>query len=95
MKSIAISLLLIIGGLIVCALSGCAQTKLYDPTTGKLLASMQGDMHGAKYRSKDVEWSADTVDHSTATTAQGNAGAGKIHAIGAAIAAAGLTTLIK
>lgn len=81
----------------IAAVSGCAQSRLYD-RQGNRLASFQGDMTNVKYRSLadgSTEWSADTVDHSSATKAQGEAAAGKLSAGGAAIAVSGLTALFR
>lgn len=77
--------------------TGCASTRIYD-RNGTRLASYQGDMTNVKYKSYadgTTEWSADTVSHSAATKAQGEAGAGKISTAGAAIAASGLTSLFR
>lgn len=77
------------------ALASCAQTVLYE--NGQPVARFQGDMHGVSYhRTPDgsIDWQVSDVDHSAATTAQGRAAAGKAAAIGAAVAASGLTSLL-
>lgn len=82
--------------LIALLLPSCAQTVLYRD--GQKIAAFQGDMAGISYAmSSDgsVRWSAATVDHSTPTKAQGEAAAGKIQSTGAAIAASGITLLLK
>lgn len=81
---------------IAIALSACAQTTIYQ--AGKPVARFQGDMTGLRFHKTaagDITLTADTVDHSAATLAQGQAAAGKMTAGGAAIAAAGITTLIR
>ena len=67
-------------------LSSCAQTTLYS--NGEKIACFQGDMTKVHYENKDIRWDADTVNHSTATLAQGEAAKGKITAAGVAAASA-------
>jgi hypothetical protein len=69
-----------------CLLTGCAQTVLYSPATGKRLATFQGDMVGSHYAGGGVTWDAPQVTHSSATLAQGAAAAKVIGATGAAAA---------
>lgn len=80
----------------IAALSACAQTTLYRD--GKPVARFQGDMTGLRFHmtdTGDITVQADTVDHSAATLAQGQAAAGKMASAGTAIAAAAATTLIR
>lgn len=75
---------------------GCAQTVLYRD--GKPIARFQGDMTGTEYRLEEngaVTWKSSTVDHSSATLAQGEAAANKISAAGAAIAVSGIPNILK
>ena len=71
----------------------CAQTVIYRD--GKPIARFQGDMKGVRYRDGDTEFSADAVDHSTATTAQKAGAQSIVTAAGAAIAVSGLTSIIR
>jgi hypothetical protein len=88
---------LLMGSLcIALAMCGCAHTTLYRD--GQKIAAFQGDMTGIEfYAAPDgaIAWKAETVDHSSATLAQGEAAAGKIQSGGAAVAASGLTLLLK
>ena len=70
----------------------CAQTVLYRD--GKPLARFQGDMKGVAYRDGDTSLTGD-INHSAATLAQGQAAQGKIDSAGIALAASGLTSLLK
>jgi hypothetical protein len=65
-------------------LSGCASTTFY--LDGKRLARMEGDMTEVVFTfEKDrITFTADTVDHSSATIAAGKTSAGNIAAVGAA-----------
>ena len=67
-------------------LSGCAQTVLYSPSSGKRLASVQGDMTGSHYSGGGVTWDVQQVSHSSAALAQGQAAANVIGATGTAVA---------
>lgn len=65
--------------------TGCAGSAFYGPD-GKKRAQFQGDMTGSRLHmtaAGDVDWQADTVDHSTPTTAQGTAIAKDVSALGA------------
>lgn len=73
----------------IIALSSCAQTTLYR--NGQKIAAFQGDMTGVEYSDGDVRWKASTVDHSSATKAS----ASRIQSAGIAVAASGLTTILK
>lgn len=76
--------------------TGCASTVLYRD--GKRIARFDGDMTGVRYvHNKDgsCELTGETIDHSSATLAQGQAASQKIAAAGAAVAVSGLTYLIK
>lgn len=80
----------------VIVITGCARTTLYH--NGEKIAVFQGDMRNTHYvmsPSGGVRWTADSVDHSKATIAQGTAAAGKLQSAGAAIAASGITMLLK
>lgn len=80
----------------VIVITGCARTTLYR--NGEKIAVFQGDMRNTSYvmsAGGDVRWTADSVDHSKATLAQGTAAAGKLQSAGAAIAASGITMLLK
>ena len=77
-------------------MTSCATTRLYKD--GKKIADFQGDMTGVEYMMTsdgDVYWKTTTTNHSTATLAQGEAAKSKIQAGGAALAASGLTLLLK
>lgn len=85
-------------------LTGCAQTTLYGPG-GKRIANLQGDYTGLRYNATgpgySVSLQADTVSHSAATKAQGDAahsvlgGAGTLTtAVGTAILTSGVAPLI-
>jgi hypothetical protein len=82
----------ILAAAVAVALCGCAQTVLYRD--GKPIARFQGDMTGIEYRmdsNGSVTWKAATVDHSSATAAS----AARIKLAGSAVAASGLTLLLK
>lgn len=83
----------LIVSLAILSLASCAQTVLYR--NGQPIARFQGDMTGLEFTDGSTSLKAATVDHSTATKAQGEAAAGKFTAAGAAVAAAGITTLIR
>lgn len=70
--------------------TGCAQTVLYSPVTGKRLASFQGDMIGSSYSGGGVTWTVQQVSHSAATLAQGQAAANVITSVGASAAGVAL-----
>lgn len=75
-------------------LTACAHTDFYR--NGQRIAHFEGDMGPMSFSvAKDgtMTWSG-TVSHSAATTAQGQAAANKITAIGAAAAAVGIAALI-
>lgn len=79
--------------LAILSIASCAQTVLYRD--GQPLARFQGDMTGLDYEDGSTRLRANTIDHSSATKAQGEAATGKIQAAGAAVAAAGITTLFQ
>lgn len=82
--------------IIVLLLTNCAGTTFYD--RGERIAHYEGDMKNVKfrrYRDGSIEWSADEVNHSAATLAQGKAASDKISSAGAAVAVSGLTSIIK
>lgn len=88
---------LVLGFIVVlCAFSmGCAQTVLYRD--GKKIFQGQGDMTGLRYihhADGSCELTSETIDHSSATLAQGKAAEGKIAAVGTGLAASGLTYLL-
>jgi hypothetical protein len=96
MPWLRILIALFVGLVIAIAMTGCAQTTLYRD--GRKIAVFQGDMTAVRFRltaAGDLTWQAARVDHSTATKAQGEAAAGKIGAAGAALAASGITYLLK
>ena len=75
---------------------GCAQTTLYRD--GRKIFNGQGDMTGMRYvhhADGSCELTSETIDHSSATLAQGKAAEGKIAAVGTGLAASGLTYLFK
>ena len=89
---LAILLLLVI----VVSFTGCASTVLYRD--GKRIARFDGDMTGVRYVHRadgSCELTGETIDHSSATLAQGQAASQKIAAAGVAVAASGLTYLMK
>ena len=76
--------------------TGCAQTTLYRD--GRKIFNGQGDMTGLRYvhhADGSCELTSETIDHSSATLAQGKSAEGKIAAIGTGLAASGLTYLLK
>lgn len=73
--------------------SACAQTTLYRD--GKVIARFQGDMSKVSYADGDIHFAADSVNHSAATLAQGEAADSKIKAVGIAVATSGIATLLK
>jgi hypothetical protein len=91
---IRVLLILLIGFIIAASLTSCASTDLYRD--GKRIAHFDGDMTGLTYIHRadgSCQLTCQTVDHSTATLAQGKAAEGKIAAIGTGLAASGLTYL--
>ncbi len=93
---IRILLTMVVGLIIAVALSGCASTVLYRD--GKRIARFDGDMTGVRYAHRadgSCELTGETIDHSSATLAQGQAASNKIAAAGVAVAASGLTYLLK
>lgn len=88
-------LVLFVGLIIAIALTGCASTVLYRD--GKRIARFDGDMTGTTYTHHadgSCQLVSETIDHSSATLAQGKAAEGKITALSTAVAASGLTYLL-
>ena len=82
---------------ILVVFSSCASTKLYNQQ-GQRIAAFQGDMTGVEYTMAadgSVRWRSATVDHSSATKAGGEASQNRIQSAGTAVAASGLTLLLK
>jgi len=82
--------LLILGWLL---LSGCASTTLYNQD-GRRIARFEGDMTEMTLdvaKDGSIQWTADTVDHSSATLAAGKTSAGNIAATGAAVTSTMIT----
>jgi hypothetical protein len=76
--------------------SSCAATRFYHE--GVPIAEFQGDMTGMEFSMMpdgSVRWKSATVDHSSATLAQGEAAASRLNAAGSAVAGSGLTLLLK
>lgn len=76
-------------------LSSCASTVFYRD--GKPIAAFQGDMRGTEFVANpdgSYHWKAQSVSHSDATLAQGQAATSKIQA-GSAIAATAASFLAK
>ncbi len=74
--------------------TSCAHTTFYHD--GKPIAEFQGDMVNTEFymsEKGDYWWKSETVDHSSATLAQGQAASNKIAAAGTALGAAGATAL--
>lgn len=76
--------------LVLASLSGCASTTFY--VEGKRVARMEGDMTEVTFVFEDdkITFTADTVDHSSATLAAGKVSAGNITAGGVAVATSGI-----
>lgn len=57
--------------LLTITLVSCASSTLYSTKTGKPLAKFEGNYQRLYYENKEegVKWSADNVDHATATKA--------------------------
>lgn len=75
--------------------TSCAHTTFYHE--GKPIADFQGDMTNTEFymsEKGDYWWKSKSVDHSSATLAQGAAASSKINAAGAALGAAGATALL-
>jgi len=73
-------------------LSGCAASTFY--VDGKRVARMEGDMTEMTMdvaKDGSIRWTAETVDHSSATLAAGKTSAGNIAATGAAVTSTMLT----
>ncbi len=97
MRYTLISLTIILGTCLLCALVGCAETTVYG-MNGNPVFKTQANMTGMEYtRAADgaIRWTAVKVDHSGPTTAGGNAVSKGILAGGTAVATSGLTKLIK
>lgn len=76
-----------ITGLLLACLVSCASTKFYDGN-GKKLAEWQGNMQTVEYKrgaDGSISWKATRVNHSSATTAGGNAITKGIGAAGTAL----------
>jgi len=76
-------------------LVSCASTKFYQD--GKLIAKFNADMDQVQYiqgADGSITWTAISVDHSTATKAQGEAFSSKTTAIGSAVAASGVVGIL-
>lgn len=71
--------------ILVLALSGCAHTVLSKD--GKPIADFQGNMKNVVYSNADIRFTADEINHSDATLAQGSSASGKITSTGTALAA--------
>ena len=83
--------------LTIAALTNCAHTTFYGPD-GKPTACFQGNMTKVQYEracNGSMKWSADTVNHSAATIAGGNAVSKGIISAGTGIAISGLPAIIK
>ena len=78
---------------IAIAASSCAQTAFYRD--GKIIARFQGDMTKVQYSDGPMQFAAESVNHSKATTAGGNATSKGIIASGTAVATSGILTTIK
>lgn len=81
--------------LIAALLSSCAHSDLYED--GKKVAHFEGDMSGIvykRYADGRIEMTG-TINHSAATLAQGQAAASKLGAVGVAVAASGLVSVLK
>lgn len=63
-------------------LGGCSATTLYDRQTGHVIARFQGDMVDSAYSDGSTSWKVGTVNHSTATTAGGDAFANGVGSFG-------------
>lgn len=75
--------------------SSCAHTSFYHD--GKVVADFQGDMVNTEFymsEKGDYYWKSKSVNHSSATLAQGQAASSKIASVGSALAAAGAATLL-
>ena len=78
-------------------LSSCASTTFYGPD-GKPVACFQANMTKVEYQRAcdgSMKWSADTVNHSAATTASGNAVSKGILSTGTSIATSGIPAIAK
>lgn len=74
--------------------TGCAHTTFYHE--GKPIADFQGDMVNTEFymsEKGDYCWKSKSVDHSSATLAQGVSASNKIAAAGTALGAAGAAAL--
>ena len=69
-------------------LTGCAQTRLYEH--GQLVAVIQGDATNVTVDSGSFHFHADTLNHSSATTATYAGATGLVGGLGGAIASAAL-----
>jgi hypothetical protein len=81
----------------ILALSNCASTTFYG-ADGKPTARFQGDMTKVEYQRAcdgSMRWSADTVNHSSATAAGGNAASKGILSTGTSIATSGIPAIVK
>jgi hypothetical protein len=70
---------------------GCAETTLYSPS-GQRLARIQADAAKVSYQGNGVRFSADSLNHSSATLAGGRAFAGGVSSVG--VAAVGVGTVL-
>ena len=83
--------------LITVALSNCATTTFYG-ADGKPVACFQANMTKVEYQRAcdgSMRWSADTVNHSAATTAGGNAVSKGVLSAGTSIATSGIPAIVK
>ncbi len=95
MKTILLSLSL--SAIAILALSNCASTTFYG-ADGKPVACFQANMTKVEYKRAcdgSIRWSADTVNHSTPTTAGGTAVSKGILATGTSIATSGIPSIVK
>lgn len=72
---------------------GCAHTTVY--VGGKKVFTTQADAENVTFRQGSTYFHADKLNHSTPTLAQGKAASDKIGAVGGAVAASGIITLLK
>lgn len=70
--------------LVALLLTGCAYTRLADPTTGKTVLFTQANAQSFAYTGRGVSLTVIGLDHSTPTTAGGAAFAQGANAVGAA-----------
>lgn len=73
--------------------ASCAETTIYDRTTGRQVAKIQGDAENVSFADGSTSFHADSLIHSTPTLAGGKAFSNGVASVGIAAMGIGAATL--